>query len=141
MTETRWMFVLNLAHFFTRLYREGGRAANSKLTYIWTPSSRSYIVFALACVAKTCGVHFEIENSTLWGNKICQIWMNLAYSEYQNLDAFYNLFARFGSLIYIRKHMSGKNEWSYYENWGCKLVCILMLLYMMKLYKGRLKKA
>ena len=41
------MFVLNLAHFFTRLYGEGSRAANSKLTYIWTPSSRSYIVFAL----------------------------------------------------------------------------------------------
>ena len=46
--------------------------------------------------------------------------MNLAYSEYQDLDAFYNLFARFGSLIYIRKHMSAKNECSYYENWGCK---------------------
>ena len=41
------MFVLNLAHFFTRLYGEGSRAANSKLTFIWTPSSRSYIVFAL----------------------------------------------------------------------------------------------
>ena len=36
-----------MPHFFTRLYFERKRAAISKLTYIWTPSSRSYIVFAL----------------------------------------------------------------------------------------------
>ena len=42
------MFVMKLARFFTRLYDEGKRAAISKLTYIWTPSSRSDIVFALA---------------------------------------------------------------------------------------------
>ena len=52
------MFVLNLAHFFTRLYGEGSRAANSILTYIWTPSSRSYIVFALElCVYYTDILH------------------------------------------------------------------------------------
>ena len=39
---------LKLPHFFTRQYGEGKRAAISKSTYIWTPSSRSYIVFALA---------------------------------------------------------------------------------------------
>ena len=41
------MFVLKLPRFFTRLFGEGKKAAISKLTYIWTPSSRSYIVFAL----------------------------------------------------------------------------------------------
>ena len=41
------MFVLKLVRFFTRLYGEGKRAAISKSTYIWTLSSRSYIVFAL----------------------------------------------------------------------------------------------
>ena len=41
------MFVLKLPRFFTRLYSEGKRAAISKLKYIRTPSSRSYIVFAL----------------------------------------------------------------------------------------------
>ena len=35
------------AALFHRLYGEGKKAAISKLTYIWTPSSRSYIVFAL----------------------------------------------------------------------------------------------
>ena len=41
------MFVLKLPRFFTRLYSGEKRAAISKLTYIWTPSSRSYIVFTL----------------------------------------------------------------------------------------------
>ena len=35
------------AVFHSRLYGEGKRPAISKLTYIWSPSSRSYIVFAL----------------------------------------------------------------------------------------------
>ena len=51
------MFVLNLAHFFTRLCGEGSRAANSKLTYIWTLSSRSYIVFALVTSLLCSSVH------------------------------------------------------------------------------------
>ena len=42
------MFVLKLPPFFTQLYGDGKRAAISKLTYIWTQSSRSYIVFVLA---------------------------------------------------------------------------------------------
>ena len=42
------MFVLKLPPFFTRLNSEGKRAAILKSTLIWTPSSRSYIVFALA---------------------------------------------------------------------------------------------
>ena len=41
------MFVLKLPPFLTRLYGEGKRAAISKLTYIWTPSCHSYIVFSL----------------------------------------------------------------------------------------------
>ena len=43
------MFVLKLPLFFTQLYGEEKRAAISKLTYIGTPSSCSYIVFALMC--------------------------------------------------------------------------------------------
>ena len=41
------MFILKLPPFFTWLNGEGKRAAISKLTFIWTSSSRSYIVFAL----------------------------------------------------------------------------------------------
>ena len=41
------MLVLKLSHFFTRLYGKGNWAGISKLTYIRTPSSRSYIVLAL----------------------------------------------------------------------------------------------
>ena len=41
------MFVSKLARFFTWRYGEGEKAAISKSTYIWTPSSCSYIVFAL----------------------------------------------------------------------------------------------
>ena len=41
------MIVSKLARFFTWLYGEGKKAAISKSTYIWTPSSRSYIVFDL----------------------------------------------------------------------------------------------
>ena len=41
------MFVLKLPPFFTGLNGERKRAAISKLTFIWTLSSRSYIVFAL----------------------------------------------------------------------------------------------
>ena len=37
------MFVLNLAHFFTRLYGEGSRAANSKLTYVHLNSVESFL--------------------------------------------------------------------------------------------------
>ena len=40
------MFVLKLPLFFTLLC-DGKRAAISKLTYIWTPSSFSYIALAL----------------------------------------------------------------------------------------------
>ena len=46
------MGFFKLPRFFTRLYVEGKRAAISKLTYTWTPSSRSYIVFALEAQAK-----------------------------------------------------------------------------------------
>ena len=46
-----------IAAFFIRLNGEGKRAAISKLTFIWTPSSRSYIVFALVTgCAKSCSV-------------------------------------------------------------------------------------
>ena len=45
------MFVSKLACIFTRLFGEGKRAAISKSTYIWSPSSRSYIVFALISLA------------------------------------------------------------------------------------------
>ena len=44
------MFVLKLPRFFTRLYGDytvEKRAVFTRLTYIWTSSSRSYIVFAL----------------------------------------------------------------------------------------------
>ena len=41
------MFVLKLPGLFTRLYREEQSKAIFKQTYSWTPSSRSYIVFAL----------------------------------------------------------------------------------------------
>ena len=41
------MFVLKLPRFFTRLYGKRNSAAISKLTYIWTPSSRSCIILAL----------------------------------------------------------------------------------------------
>ena len=42
------MSVLKLPLFFTRLCGEGKRAAISKLTYIWTSLSRSYIALALS---------------------------------------------------------------------------------------------
>ena len=42
------MFILKLPRFFTRLYDEEKRAAIKKITYIQTPLSRSYIVFALS---------------------------------------------------------------------------------------------
>ena len=49
------MFVLKLPRFFTRLYGEEKRATISKLIYISTPSSRSYIVFALGTLTVACG--------------------------------------------------------------------------------------
>ena len=44
------MFDLKLPRFFTRLYGEWNRAAISRSTYIWTPSSRTYIVFAVVSI-------------------------------------------------------------------------------------------
>ena len=41
------MFGLKLPLVYIRLYGEGKRAVISNLKYIRTPSSRSYIVFAL----------------------------------------------------------------------------------------------
>ena len=65
------MFVLKLPRFFTRLYGEGKRAVISKLTYIWTLLSRSYIVFALVLTKKRPFNIFEMqsfarETSHLW---------------------------------------------------------------------------
>ena len=51
-TESRCMPVLRLPLFFTCLYSEEKSAAVSKLTCIWTPSSRSYIVLALDTLLK-----------------------------------------------------------------------------------------
>ena len=50
------MFVLKLLSFFTRLYGEGKRAAISKLTYLWNPSSRSYIIFAIVLTVDATNV-------------------------------------------------------------------------------------
>ena len=58
------MFVLKLPLFFPRLYGEGKRAAISKLTYIWTPSSGSYIIFALVLFLQA----LEFENFTSKGH-------------------------------------------------------------------------
>ena len=48
------MFVLKLPPFFTRRNGEGKRAAISKLMFIWTTSSCSYIAFALAASRVAC---------------------------------------------------------------------------------------
>ena len=52
--ESMIMFVLKLPLFFTRLYCEEKRAVISKLSYIWTPSSRYYIGLALAHQRDDC---------------------------------------------------------------------------------------
>ena len=46
-TETRWMFVLNLPPCFPHRIAEWNSAPNSKQTFIWSPSIRSYIILAL----------------------------------------------------------------------------------------------
>ena len=52
---------LNLPHFFTRLYGQWKRAANSKLICLWTKWCRSYFVFTLAVLQylKSCVTQFR----------------------------------------------------------------------------------
>ena len=55
--------VFEIVAFFTRLYSEEKSAAISKLTYIWTTSSPSYIFLALewnALTLKCCDVEMLI---------------------------------------------------------------------------------
>ena len=61
-TEKWWWSAVETQMDGSCRFREswGSWAANSKLTYIWTPSSRSYIVFALASSI------FALMTSCIW---------------------------------------------------------------------------
>ena len=87
-TESRWMFVLKLPPFFTRLNGEGKMAAISKLTLIWTPSSRSYIVFALVISIMWTLLKLKnllSKNDSVWGINYLSNFTRKA-SQYRNLN-------------------------------------------------------
>ena len=51
-TESRCLFILKLPRFFPRSIAEWKSAVISKQIFIWTPSSRSYIILALVLSKK-----------------------------------------------------------------------------------------
>ena len=52
-TESRCMLILKLPPFFPHRIAEGKRAAISKQTIIWTPSSGSYTILALVLLLQS----------------------------------------------------------------------------------------
>ena len=86
------MFVLKLPPFFTGLNGERKRAAISKLTFIWTLSSRSYIVFALE-ILPFVKSNFFLNYKKTFFNTNCSLIKNFLYHVFTHVYYFLKQFS------------------------------------------------